>query len=240
MIIEITAIPGSGKTYLSNMLVNYLRENLDNEAYNMITRDQILELRKPYQKNILYKTIEFLPYLGKDSINILLELAKKKKIRPLRYAINILINFSTINTIQKNDRRKCIFILDESILHLSTSFFKDTSDFKKAKMYFEKINSINNINFNEKNIIKVFIDSSVKENIERINQRKQGWPISMRHTSSFEKEAALNRFLSRYNILKEYAAQNFDNNIIINNNVFQDNYDNYFSKIKENILEYYA
>ncbi|AST93631.1 hypothetical protein BC6307_21370 [Sutcliffiella cohnii] len=243
MVIEFLGVPGAGKTYLTNSLIDYLKKEINSSRFILITRKDIENKKRVNYKSKCLKHISFFIILIRImDINILTLLFKilstKDSIfvkkRNLIYFIYTLLNYNIINQIKKeNSDKNCVFILDEGLAHISSIFFSEKDGVGDIMSYFKRINSIKGIKYRDHKKLYIFVDGTVEKNFERMSKRKQGFPMSWKKLDEVEKTNLLKEYVLKYELKKNYITNIAnEDNVVIDNTNFLTNYDSYFLKVK--------
>lgn len=244
MIIEFTAAPGSGKTYLADQLKNYLQQDLELKNYKIYTRN---DLRKANQKfnrkflNTIHSKMESLLLMDFNIIKICtgVLISNRKVIDKKKAILYILYNIKSSFIIDKikNKEPNSIFILDEGLLHVAGVYLDNDINKQKLQKYVNNIKKINKSMYMKQKKIYVLIESDVFENFKRMNNRSQGWPQMMKRLNEEEKHYVLDKAFKKTDLYKEVISDELWEMVIINNKVFKESYDEEFSKIKKLIKE---
>lgn len=246
MIIEFTAAPGSGKTYLSEQLKYYLQQDLELKNYKIYTRDDLgLENRKFKNKilNRLHNIIQTLQIIvGWDVLKICIEvLLSKRKITDKQYLIQyILYNIKNYYIISKFEKKitNSIFILDEGLLHVAGVYLDDDINKKKLEQYMRYIKRIKKSMYMKQKRIYVLVDSCITESFKRIDDRSQGWPKMWKKLTDEEKYFVLDKAFKKTALYLEIINDEKWDMVYIDNKFFKESYNEEFSKIKKLIQEY--
>ncbi|WP_271400417.1 hypothetical protein [Salinicoccus roseus] len=246
MIIEFSAIPGAGKTYLSELLCSYLKTELSEYNFVFITRKDLQEMRKEKFKNKIIRRIYILyNILDYRIISLIFTLLRgngsfENKINKIIFFVNNVLNYKFLTQLYKQGNSNHVFLLDEGLLHASEVFIDINNQLPEnmdVSKYFDRITSLKSINYSQTEKMYIFIDSNIKENFNRISKREQGWPDTFKNLSESNKLEELDRFKQRYTYIKEFIDEGPEKNLVIDNSIFQDNYNIYFDEIKKYILK---
>ncbi|HHY82925.1 MAG TPA: hypothetical protein GX505_09655 [Clostridiales bacterium] len=254
IIIEFIAVSGSGKTYISELLVKFLaQEPLLNNTI-IYSASDLWKAMGLTRSKILNKGIRIIERIRclfsmpvlKLLISILFSgIGFMKSIRKIIYYLGIINLYRIMRRIKKLNRHcKPIFILDEGIFHASEIFISSASDkipYDFLHKYEKTINSIKYIQYQDFVKIFIFVESATEVNFERLDKRSEGWPILLRHLSKKGRMKALDDFQVKVDSIKNYIADSRFLCFTINNSVDDtsspDKFDRVFNTVRQAIIE---
>lgn len=171
LLIEFVGVPGSGKTYISFLLEEYLTKAGFKVFHGHELNKRISRTGK------LKKIISLTPYLFKPSaIALAIKILFRKS--PMHSRVILLkIYLHTLLVYKHIHFHPGIYILDEGFLHFSISFFRQNNevpDETNLQRYLGALNKI--IAYKDIRVLYLFIESTPEENYNRIENRERGWP----------------------------------------------------------------
>lgn len=167
VIIEFAGLPGSGKTTLSNELINELTKR----GYNVVSRRDLLRFKYINNVHITVLYILFKPSLWKDVFKII-NFSKQFPNNNERrlYVKKLIVLYSKLISFNKEKEKfkKTILILDEGFVQYLTSIPHDFT-LDNSKKIIELCNLFNNLN----NIKTINCSISIEKAADRILSRKK-------------------------------------------------------------------
>ncbi|MDD7885831.1 hypothetical protein [Flavivirga sp. 57AJ16] len=250
MIIEFIAVPGSGKSHFAEKLFDHLKNEMSNIGISIFNRDDINERKRMNLLAVsdnrllirlcilsnMVKVIDFhtLGYI----INILLAPSHSFKVKRKRvmYLLDILLNYRIIDDIKKECDNKCVFILDEGLLHISSMCMKKCSS-SKLKRFFK---ILKRKRWGKIKQLFVFIDCNTDILFDRLTERTEGWPGNWKRLESDSKHDELEKSHLKYIVKKKFVVKRKKKkrkkqHYIIDNSVYFQNYELFYSKIIKRI-----
>ena len=245
MIIEFIAVPGSGKTYLSDKLYTYLKKEMSNKGIVLFNRADINEIKREKAStqrknitrvNIILNYIKVIDiYLLRCIINLFLSpnYSYKVKFQLTMYLLDIFLNYKIIDDLKKEYKNKCVFILDEGVLHASSICMKECTP-ENIKIFFKRLKGTKWIKNKQ---LFVFIDCDTDIIYNRLTKRPDGWPNNWKDLSDKKKEIELKNSYLKFEAKKEYIFKKKKkrNYFVINNNEYFNNDPLFYKKIIKKI-----
>lgn len=217
--IEFIGMPGSGKTFFQKLI----SKNKDFKKFNIIKNNfKILNKKKKLLFILLfilkypvffYKTI-YLLYISKEPASL------KKRLFYFFY------NEMALRTYYNFFNKSCLFINSEGFLYRTCFYFNNNLNDKVLVDYLKRIPKID---------IIIFINSSKKLNIQRVNKRINEYKYSKVDLNDYDKNYKL---LNK--ILNSYKNKNKDTKLIVFENKNQNtkknlsNINNLINTLKNN------
>lgn len=247
MVIEFIAVPGSGKTYLSDKLYTHLKKEMSSKGIRLYNRLDINEIKKETlsnknkniaRLNILFNYIKIINiHLFKYIIILFLSSSYsfKTKCNLSMYLLDVFFNYKIIANIKREYKNKCIFILDEGLLHAS-SICMTECNITNLKRFFEKLKSTK---WNMNKQLYVFIDCHIDIIYNRLSERAEGWPVNWADLTSQKKQHELKKSYLKYKNKKDYIFKNEkkEKYYLIDNSKLFDNYQLFYNEINEKIKQ---
>ena len=212
MIIELIGIPGSGKTYISKLLIEYSNKS---EHFQNDNRFLLLNQSEMMDDNINIFRL-FISKIWKNLLTISLStffdmfsiLTSNQSVKTGLYLS--LYYFGVIKRYQFYFENYNIqsesLVLDEGLFHAICGSYSKNNDEKFKKVIERTIVNTENKKyypFNRENHIFVFVSSNIEESFKRIENRSSGWPKMYKDLNQFEKKLKLENFASRVNQFKK-------------------------------------
>lgn len=244
MIIEFIAVPGSGKTFFSDKLYTYLKKESKSADVKLFNRHDINLIKNTKKsttnKNLIrlniikqyLKVIDF--YLLKSLWRLFVSnpYPFKTKTNLAMYLIDIFSNYKIINDLKKTYNNKCLFVLDESLLHAS-SIGMDECNAENLDLFYKNLKSTK---WNINKSLFIFIDCDIDTVYSRLSERTEDWPVNWRGLSSEEKREELDKSYRKFKAKKDYISQQQQENYyIIDNSTYFEDYELCCSEILEKI-----
>ena len=201
-VVELTGIPGSGKTFLSNQLFDCLSSDKKMSSFTFHNRRTIYYERNEHGLRKLLSTLSLLfNHLYLKLFLLLLFSPKYKRERKpkLKYLIKILLQQRFVTKKTKNCDNN-VFIIDEGFIHLQYIFLENmhsSSSLQKHMVLLTKMLSQYRNTF----FVTFFVECDVKKAFERIQSRDQGWPIGFLGKTDSDKINYLMKQFSVFNYL---------------------------------------
>ena len=227
MIIEFTGLPASGKTYISELLTDYLHKRFKNRIPIYNCRDLYLLRAKKYRSKIklLFKYL----MLGLAPINLMIicHICKLKsnfseKVFVIKMYFNTLLIYEIIDVL-KEIEKKTIFLLHEGYIHSLFALFVTVHGSPPLHILKKYINRRMGID------LLIFIQCSAENSYSRLEKR--GWFTRMKKYAKQEKLAFIRNFAGTgdqaLKNLKLYPVLTIQNDYFPN----EDNYGLNFKKI---------
>ena len=181
--IEFIGMPGSGKTFFQKLI----SKNKDLKKFNIIKNNfKILNKKQKLLFILLfilkypvffYKTI-YLLYISKEPDSL--------KRRHFYFFYNEMALRAYYNFFNKS----CVFVNSEGFLYRTHFYFKKNLTNKKLVNYLKRIPNID---------IIIFINSSKKQNIQRVDKRKNEYKYSEVDLNDYDKNyKLLNKIVNSY------------------------------------------
>lgn len=216
MIIEFSAIPGSGKSYIAQHLEELLKNSLSDSGVKVFTIRDIQSHKKqqthpllPGKLFTLYRILTLIKPSTFQQLLHLLFLTKdfRTNILYMKFFVRILMNYRMLRDIQKKETNPSVFILDEGILHSSVLFLNKENTVARLNQFLERIGSLTYLEYKNQAKLHVFVDSDSETNYQRINARKAGWPYTFSRLDEVRKKDELSKRTNYYRTLKTYALE---------------------------------
>ena len=193
--IEFIGMPGSGKTFFQKLICK--NKNLKNFS---IMENNFKVLNK--KQKLLYILLFIIQYPVFFSKTLYLFYISKELASLKRRYFYFFYNEIALRSYYNFCRKSCLFINSEGFLYRTHFYFRRNLNNKKLVNYLKSIPKID---------ILLFINSSKKKNIERVNKRKNEYKYSKVDLKDYYKN---NKLLNK--IVNSYKNQNtklmvFDN-----------------------------
>jgi hypothetical protein len=227
--IEFIGMPGSGKTFFQKLITknkDLKKSIIIKNNFKLLNKMQkllyilLFIIRYPV---FFYKTI-YLLYIKKESAS--LKTVRPFFATPTRRLFYFFYNEIALRSYYNLCNKSCLFINSEGFLYRTCFYFKNNLNDKELVDYLKRIPKIH---------IIIFINSSKKKNVQRINKRKNGFKYSETDLRNYDKYSKL---LNK--IVNSYKNKNKDTKLLVFENKNQDtkknlrNINNLINTVKNN------
>lgn len=245
MIIEFIAVPGSGKTFFSEKLYNYLKERISEKSLKLFNRNDINSIKRDKifakNKNIARLKIA-LAYIKTIDFNVLRFIivlfvnpnySFKVKSQLAMYLLDVFLNYRIIDDLKQKYNNKCVFILDEGLLHASSICMRECN-VTNLENFFNKLKR--KINYSDDELY-IFIDCNKDIIYKRLSKRAEGWPPNWKSLTKAKKHQEINKSYLKFKAKKDFVLKNKKekNYYLLDNSNYFDDYHLFFETVKQKI-----
>jgi hypothetical protein len=228
MIVEFFAPPGAGKSFISNILYDYIRNSIDWIEYKVILSNDLLTYKKS-RRNWLLRKFEallfYFPALNIVTFKLIVRILHKYGYGKIgkdlsMYALGIFARYIKAHRLYLAD--KFIVIMDEGVSQIARLFWKDDALFENLPKYYESLRR-SGILPRKDSVISVYVRSSIEDSLLRINMRDSGWPRIFRDLDVEKRMSLLSQFHYEISIVLRYLSTEshvveIDNTLAMNYN----------------------
>lgn len=234
MIIEITGLPGSGKSYLAEQLAGYLTridELKDFKIYNNYHLESIFKNKYGSVSKKVFKIL----CLFFDNVkrkNIYTILTSSATLNEKKLQLKLLIKNYMLHEVAYNiisEKRKSVCLMDEGSLHRIHYLFPVNSPKKNTNLIFQNV-------ICSKNNLVIYLKIDVEDSIKRLDER--GWPERVR--PHLKKDYSKRNYLTFFQEEQDCILDLYSGKVIsINTTCFNEEGSKALDLVKNMIIEHF-